>query len=146
MALVLAVAVLATTAGYGGTVKLTRAELLKKSDAICRRVAEKPDRTYVFTQGVEQYARVLLSLAAYERAAFRELEKLIPPTPMAGQWKQILAIDRRTVDDSVEAAEYAKAGQLDLAGKEDESVIREKKQAANLGASSGFLYCSLVET
>jgi hypothetical protein len=146
MALVLAIALLATTAGCGDTAELTRAELLKQGDAICRRVAEKRDRIYIFPQDVREYVRVFPRLVAYERPAFRELEKLVPPTSMAHVWKQILATDRRAVEDSVKAAEYAQAGKSVLAGKAYASVTHDKKRAADLGRSNGFLYCSLVET
>jgi hypothetical protein len=141
---VLVGAMLAVASGCGGTKALTRSELVHKADAVCRGVAEKRDRAYL--KGIQKYVQVMSPLVSFERAAFARLAKLAPPAPMAEEWHQLLAIDHRVADDRARAITYAKAGQFALVDKEIVSLTQEEEQAAQIGQSDGFSYCSLVET
>jgi hypothetical protein len=142
-ALTLVALALAVGAGCGGAARLTRSQLLERGDAICRRVAEGRDHVYV---NYPQEAGMWRPLIAVERAAFAALEKLVAPAPMAQEWAQLIAIDQRVVAGRTSAVAYASAGRLALAQAEIASLTREEEQAAQLGASDGFAYCSLVET
>jgi hypothetical protein len=78
--------------------KLTRAELIAKTDAICARINAKRSSTK-FTKE-QDYARLVPPLAAYEQAAAAELSKLTPPASMANEWQQIASRVQTVANDT----------------------------------------------
>lgn len=66
---------------------LTRAELIAKADAICRRVTHQVDWLKVTKQSLSGSVH---RLAALEEQAAGELSKLIPPPSMAEAWHFIV--------------------------------------------------------
>jgi hypothetical protein len=107
-------------------------------------VAERRDRAYI--KSPEQYASVWPPLVAFERSQFDRLAKLVPPLPMTEEWQQLLAVDRRAADDRAKAARDETSGRLDIVRRDLAALMSEEQQAAGIGASDGFRYCSLVET
>jgi len=92
-------AVALTAAGCGGSTssngskQLTRAELIAKADAICKRAnAERAAMPSIRTRS--DYAIVLPRVATNNDAAIAELARLTPPASMASDWKQIIASER----------------------------------------------------
>jgi hypothetical protein len=67
---------------------LTRAELIAKAEPICTRTAVELKATSALTN--EELVRALHQAAAYNQAEAIELGKLIPPSSMTNDWKQIV--------------------------------------------------------
>lgn len=112
-----ALALAATTlamSGCGGSSSsakpLTRAELIAKADVICRRVNVKFASSKVASQ--QDLARVSSEIASYERQAFAELSKLVPPTSLANDWAQILTVTHTFADNTAKISEYAKSSNV----------------------------------
>jgi hypothetical protein len=82
---------------------LSRAQLIGRADAICRRVNLK--RASIRLETRRDYAQ-LLPLATYERTALEQMQGLTPPAVMAASWKKILA-GTLTAVDSIDAIAQA---------------------------------------
>jgi hypothetical protein len=102
-----------TATGCGGSSKpLTRAELTKKADAICRRVDTKLASTKKGTSTVQGIARLAPRLASFEQMALAELSKLTPPSVLANDWKMIIAGAQTLAENTAKLGEYAKANDI----------------------------------
>jgi hypothetical protein len=144
-ALLLAAIMLAATAltasGCGKSAKpLTRAQLIAKGDAICRRINRKLASTNIKSE--QDIARVAPKLASYEQEALADLGRLVPPASMADDWKVIVAGAQTLADNVAKLGEYAKANNL-KAGRalivSSEKVQRELQTTAK---RDGFKDCS----
>jgi hypothetical protein len=97
-----------------GTAPLTRGELIAKADAICYRV--NTERASNRIRSNASIATSVPRVAAYEREAFAELSRLVPPASMASDWKQLVAAATALAADTKKVGEYAQAGNLNGAG------------------------------
>lgn len=109
-ALALAATVLAASGcgeSTGTTKPLTRAELIVRGDAICRRINARLAATTVGKGG--GFGQLMPPLAAYEHAAVLEMRKLTPPASMADGWGQVIGGAQMLADATAKIGEYAKA-------------------------------------
>lgn len=83
---------------------LTTAQLIARADAICYGVNAK--RAAVTITSSAALAQDLPRVAGYEQAGLTELEKLVPPASMAGDWKLILAHTRSIEEDTAKLTAY----------------------------------------
>jgi hypothetical protein len=90
--------------GVGGK-SLSRAELIAQADAICSRVNVK--RNAVPVRTMQDFARILPPISAYEKVAFAEMAKLRPPATMAGTWTQIVSNAQLLADSTAKLGQYA---------------------------------------
>jgi hypothetical protein len=90
--------------GCGGSTKpLTRAQLLSKADATCRRI--NSELSAVNAKSSESSAHAISVLVSYEQKGLAELSKLIPPASMASDWKAILAGAQTVANDTLKLLE-----------------------------------------
>lgn len=139
---VLAASMLAS-AGCGESPKpLTRAQLLHRADAICRKLNKRLSSTTVKSE--KDLVRVLPKLAGYEQEGLAELSKLVPPARMANDWKTIVASAQALADDVGKLGEDAKAKDF-KAGRAIVSEIGKVQQRATaIAKRDGFKDCSQV--
>jgi hypothetical protein len=102
-----------TASGCGGSSSkaLTRAELTQKADAICKRVNVKLGATSGQVKTQADLARLAPQLVSFEQGALAELSKLVPPSNLASDWKEILTDAQTLADDTAKLGEYAKTKQ-----------------------------------
>lgn len=142
LAAALAVCVLAN-AGCGESAKpLTRAQLLYRADAICRKLSKQFSSTSIKSE--KELVRVLPKLAGYEQEGLAKLSKLIPPASMASDWKTIMA-DAQTLADKVgKLTEYVKSKDF----KDGRSVIAEidrvQQRTTVIAKRDGFKDCTQI--
>lgn len=110
----LSTATLLATAGCGSSAKpLTRAELTVKANAICKTVNTK---LLVSTKrggnNRQALARITSELASFEQSALAELSKLVPPTALEVEWKQLIAGAETLAENTARLGEYAKQNNL----------------------------------
>lgn len=89
----LAIATMALAPGCGASSKpLTRAQLIAKADAICKRVTTRLQASGAnHANTPAQLERLAKSLATYEQSAFDELGALVPPAALEADWKRFVA-------------------------------------------------------
>jgi hypothetical protein len=110
-ALALTVSALAASGCGGSTKPLTRAELVEKANAICRRVNVKLASSTSQVKTQADLARIAPQLASFEQGALSELSKLSPPSELASDWKAILTDAQTLADNTAKIGEYAKTNQ-----------------------------------
>jgi hypothetical protein len=99
---------MAAVVGCGESDKpLTRAQLLARADATCRRINNKLS-TGNGAKTPQQLSRAASQLVSYEQKGLAELSKLIPPASMASDWKAIIAGAQTLADDTVKVVERVK--------------------------------------
>jgi hypothetical protein len=139
---VLAMSMLAAT-GCGKSAKpLTRAQLLTRADAICRELNKKLSSHTIKTR--QDFVRTLPLLAGYEQQGLAALSKLVPPAPMANDWKLIVAGAQTLADDIAKLGESIKAKD----NKTTQSVVNEigkvQQRTMAIAKRDGFKDCSQV--
>ncbi len=145
-ALVLVVTTLAASGcgdSSGSSNSLTRSELIARADAICRRVNAKLASTTISRP--QDYARLLLPLAAYERAAVAEMRKLIPPASVANGWQQVLAGAQTLADATAKLGESVKGNSLQGTPSTRSASIAAAKGTQQMTAAArreGFKDCA----
>jgi hypothetical protein len=123
------VAVALGAGGCGGSEPLTRAEFVKRAEAVCTRVSKKIERTQI--RGLEGLAQKLIAL---ERGKVDGIGELEPPDGLRASVDQYLgvindrsAFYRRALSD---IRENGKPRQQDVAAVEIQT--REKELATEL--------------
>ena len=124
------------------TKPLARAELIAQADAICHRVIVKLEASKL--KSVQDYARVFPPLAVYERAAFIELGKLVPPASMASTWEQIVAYTTQLANSTAQAGEDAVTNKLKAAVPAEAMFEHAQKNLAVVASHAGFKDCSQI--
>ncbi len=122
---------------------LTRAELVLRADAICRRI-----NTFRHSETITSSAaltRVLPAFAAYEQSAFASLAKLTAPASMRREWHKILANFRTLADDTQIVAENAKSNTLSKVQRLGLALNHVRRQISTKAAHDGFRDCSLID-
>ncbi|MGC2373181.1 MAG: hypothetical protein WA484_04825 [Solirubrobacteraceae bacterium] len=102
------------TAQTGSTANakpITQAELTAAANAICGRIRARLAQNKFTTQ--QEIGRAAPGIAAYERSSLVELEKLVPPPSLAGDWAQIVAGIRTLASDAAKIGEYERANRLE---------------------------------
>lgn len=132
-----------TSAGCGESAKpLTRAQLLRRADTICRKLNKKLSSTTVKTEN--DLVRQLPKLAGYEQESLAQLSKLIPPTKLAEDWKMIIAGAQTIADDVAKLGEYAKAKNLKAAHAVVAEIGKVGQRTTVIAKRDGFTDCAKV--
>jgi hypothetical protein len=132
-----------TGVGCGESAKpLTRAQLLHRADAVCRKLNKKLSSTTFKTE--KDFVRGLPKLAGYEQESLAELSKLIPPAKMAEDWKMIIAGAQTIADDIAKLGEYAKAKKLKAARKVVAEAGKIEQRTTAIAKRDGFKDCAKV--
>jgi hypothetical protein len=134
---------MAAVVGCGESAKpLTRAQLLTKADATCRRINNKLSAGNS-AKTPQQISHAASELVSYEQKGLAELSKLIPPASMASDWKAIIAGAQTLADDTVKIVERVKV-EKDLKGAHallaETSRVQERTVA--IAKRDGFTDCS----
>jgi hypothetical protein len=84
-----AILLAASLSGCGSAKPLTRAQLTRRTNALCEEVRTKlkavgPAKT------PQEFARLARKLAGFEQQELESMRKLTPPRSLASDWKQIL--------------------------------------------------------
>jgi hypothetical protein len=153
--LVTTVALLTTmlATGCGGTSKsLTRTELIAKADPVCRRI--NAEITY-YTNLTPSNSQDLVSASAVARAAPRisltehaaqaSLEKLTPPSAMAGDWKQIVAGVQTLAEDTQQLGVSIQAKNTSRTIALTSSASGTLQRVHTLAAQDGFHDCAKLQ-
>ena len=130
-------------AGCGASAKpLTRAELVSKTNAICKTVTAKFETKSANT--TQEIARIAPELASFEQTSLSELSKLVPPAELASDWKQFVAGAETLAEHLSKLGEYAEANKLTEAHKmliASETIQQEMRAIAK---RNGFTECQQV--
>jgi hypothetical protein len=128
-------------AGCGKSAKpLTRAQLLVRADAICRRVNKKLSSTTIKTQ--QDLVRALPRLSGYEQEGLADLSKLIPPPSMENDWKVIIAGAQTIADNTAKLSESAKAKDLRAVRALITEIGKVEQHTAAIAKRNGFKACA----
>jgi hypothetical protein len=119
---------------------LTKTELITKADRICQRVNAQVAPFHGSTP--QYFGRVAPQIAGYEQTAIGSLSKLIPPTSMESDWKQMLQDQQTITQHTLKFGQYAKVN--DSSGMRAELSILKGAQRDLLVTAkrNGFQVCS----
>ncbi len=123
-----------------GSTPLSVAQLISKGDAICYRLNAK--RRIISIGGPEDYERLIVPLAAYERTAATEMENLTPPPSLAHAWQQIVLGTQTLARLTGHFHTYAEASNLKLSRPFDAELGRAMDQVTRSAKQAGFKDCS----
>lgn len=138
-------AVALTACGCGGSSKpLTRAELMVKANAICKRVNVQVSTANKKASTEQDIARIAPRLAAFEQASLTELSKLVPPSDLANDWKTIIAGGQTLAENTAKLGEYAKAKNIKGAQTLVISSEKVQQQIVSIAKRDGFVECEQV--
>lgn len=127
--------------GCGGPAKpLTRAQLLVKADAICKRVDKQLSGTTIKSE--KQLIHYLPRVAGYEQQALVELSKLNPPNRMAEDWKKIVAGAQTIADSTAKLAEAARLKEIKTVHEVLSEIGKVQTATTNVAKRDGFKNCS----
>jgi hypothetical protein len=119
---------------------LTRIVWISNGDAICARANVKINSTKAKTQN--DFDRVFPQAAAYERAEATELSKLVPPSTMASDWRQIVSDLQKYGEFTAKAGEYAQANNFQGALPIIAAADTTERQLKAVAKRDGFKACS----
>lgn len=120
---------------------LTQAELVARANAICRRV--HAERAALPSINSKQDLRTVLSRAgAQEQAGVVELEKLVPPSAVANDWKQIVKAGRTLAGYTTLYGQYVASGNSRAARTLFGAVLSLQKSMAAVAKRDGFVSCT----
>jgi hypothetical protein len=129
--------------GCGEAAKpLTRAQLLAKADATCRRINVKLSATHP-AKSPQEVVHDASELVSYEQRGLAELSRLIPPASMASDWKAIIAGAQTLADNTVKIVERVKAEKNFIGARAllaESTKIQERTVA--IAKRDGFKDCS----
>jgi hypothetical protein len=144
----LAVAAL-LAAGCGGQSPLSRAALVQRADAICKRigarraVANATVGSVTTQHALKELVHVVPAVVFYERKAIAEMRKLKPPTTLSADWQKLLVGAQERANNTVQIYTLAKARNLEGA----QAVILHSRPAeqrlAVLARHDGFTRCGI---
>lgn len=121
---------------------LTRSAWLATGDAICARL--NAQLTADTVKSAHEFAEVLPQTAADERAEFKQLVKLVPPTSMAKDWQEFLTYTHEWSENSAKLGNLALAGHLSLSAPLAITTREVHEHLAQIAKRDGFKECSLV--
>jgi hypothetical protein len=121
---------------------LTHAEWLARGDSICARLNAQLAANTVTS--IRQLAQVLPQAAAYERAEFVKLVKLVPPSADATSWQKFLTETQQWAANSAALGRSARTTQFTL-NEPLVTVTRSlHEKLARRAKQEGFKECSLT--
>lgn len=140
------VAMTLVAAGCGSSSKpLTRAELTKKANTICKKVTVKLQAATKKGVGtVQQIAHLAPELASFEETALVELGKLIPPAELESDWKTFLSGAQTLAENTSKLGEYAKANNLKGAKSLIKSSTTTQQRMVAIAKRDGLKDCEEV--
>jgi ribosomal protein L2 len=124
----------------GSSRHLTRAELILKADAICKRINARLSSTEV--DNPQDIARMLPPLAAFERGALAELAKLDPPSKTVNDWRQMLAAGQTIAAGMARYGEYGKTQNLRNVGVLLTAIHLVQEKGGAIAKRNGFKDCA----
>jgi hypothetical protein len=130
-----------TARDVSNPVTLTRAEIIEKADDICER-ANKARSLMPSINTPKDYGTILPRVAASEKAAIAELEKLTPPPSMATDWKYILTAARTLATETNTFGYYMSSGNPRAARLLMKKGARIQKPMVATAKRDGFVECS----
>lgn len=132
-----------TLGAYGcGSKPLTRAQLIAKADAICRRVNARLSSANNTIKTQQDIARVAPKLSAFEQAALAEMSKLVPPAALAEDWKVIVTGAQTLADNTAKLGEYAGSNNLKAARTLIATSQKVQQRMLATAKRDGFKDCS----
>ncbi len=132
----------ATTIKISSGRPLSRSTWIAKAETICGRTNTELDTIRIKTE--QQFASLLPQAAAYDHAEATELSKLVPPTTMADDWRQIVTDFQKFGEYTQVVANYALADNLTGARSIYVKGKRTHEQATRIAKHDGFKECSLI--
>jgi hypothetical protein len=141
----LAAAALAT--GCGSSPKpLTRAQLTRKADAICRTASAKLEAATKGTSAKtpQQIQRLAAKLSGFEQTALGELGRLVPPPAIEADWKRFVAGAQALAEDIAKLGEYAASKNQAASKSVISSAGATQKQMTAIANRNGFKDCEKV--
>jgi hypothetical protein len=141
-ALTLAAITLAASGCGKSSKPLTRAELVAKADTICRRVNNQLKSSNNTISSQRDIARIAPRLASFEQTALAELSKLVPPMPLANDWKTIIAGAQTLADNTAKLGEYAKENNIKAAKGLISTSQKVQQEMLATAKRDGFKDCS----
>lgn len=121
---------------------LTRSQLIAKADAICFRVNAKRAASKIHT--TESIAKYVPALAAYERTAYAELGKLVPPASMTTEWNELVTLAKTLAAETTKVGQYAQAGNLKAMSGPLVASNQSQQKLLELAQHSGFKDCAQI--
>jgi hypothetical protein len=121
---------------------LTHAQWLAKGDAICARL-----NTQLAANGVKslnEFARVLPEVAAYEHTELTQLVKLVPPPSQREDWQKFLNETREWAENSAKLGQSAQTTQFTLTEPLVVTTRKLHERLARVAKREGFKECSLT--
>jgi hypothetical protein len=119
---------------------VTRAELVAKANAICRRMTAYRRTNSIKT--VAEVAQVAPRIAAYEQAAANELAAIVAPPSVENEWKQVVSAVKTTAANTAKYGEYAKANNIAGAQAMISSATELDKRTSAVASRLGIVDCS----
>jgi hypothetical protein len=121
---------------------LTQAGLSVAANAICGRIRARLAQNKFTTR--QEIGRIAPGIAAYERSSVLELERLVPPPSLAGDWRQIVAGIRTLASDASRIGEYARANRLETPAGHALLLAtgNHGKLAASIARRDGIVQCA----
>jgi hypothetical protein len=146
LAIALVAATLVAAAGCGSSSKpLTRAELTKQANTICKKVTVKLQAaTKKGVSSVQQIAHLAPELASFEETALVELGKLIPPAELESDWKTFISGAQTLAENTSKLGEYAKANNLKGAKPLIKSSTTTQQRMVAIAKRDGLKECEEV--
>jgi hypothetical protein len=120
---------------------LRRAVWIAKGDAICQRTQTMLSTTTAKT--TQDFARLLPQAAGYERTEATELAKLVPPTAMIADWRQIIGDLQKVSEFSLKAAQYAQVNNWSAAVPVATAGNKIATELVVIAKRDGFKVCSV---
>ncbi len=137
------IAVSLIAGGCGKSSKpLTRAELIAKADAICKRANDKLKSSNTTIKTQQDIAKLAPKLASFEQGALAELSKLEPPAALANDWKMIIAGAQTLADNTAKLGEYARRNDIKAARGLIQTSEKVQQQTLAIAKRDGFKECS----
>jgi hypothetical protein len=120
--------------------RLTATELIAKADPICARV--NAIRASNKIRSRQDFTRVVTELASEEQHAVEGLNKLVPPTSLAGAWSRMLNGYRAIASNLAQVSRDAAANNFPAANSLVVVTTALHRQTAAIARSAGFKDCA----
>jgi hypothetical protein len=146
IAVLTSVAIWGSLAGCGGgsSADSSSSGFIARAEPICRALNAELTKVGAKSTSLTEVARVVPRHVSQERTALLTLERLKPPSAVAGSWRKMLA-DRRALADQLaklaEAAQHNEAAAVKALTASKETTHAE---LARVGRKAGFNDCAQV--
>jgi hypothetical protein len=119
--------------------RLTRAELVAKADAVCRRLNKKAGSMSI--SSLQDIVRLAPRVSGYYRMAFAELRRLAPPVAMASDWRAIVTDIQPLAGEIMVWAGYARDNDPASVAKVEGNVKAIQQHRFAIARRDGFRDC-----